>query len=73
LKNYCNGVYDSSTNSKVQTIIDDINSVQTSIATTPSTWMCTTSCPCPPALMNGTNGKSWYSNYTSAGNYTYKG
>jgi hypothetical protein len=53
---------------RLQSILDQIETIEETIANTPTTWMCTSTCPCPVPT-----NQTWYSKYTNAAPYTYQG
>jgi len=68
VKDYCAGLI------TIPVTTVDIDGIQKSFASTPTQWMCTSTCPCPPTSMMATNGKPWFANYqNSTAKYLYKG
>jgi hypothetical protein len=66
VKSYCDGTLDQTKlNPQFTKILDDVRIFEADLAATPSKYLCTEQCPCPPS----TSSDNWLSKFTSAGSY----
>lgn len=72
VKDYCDGTSDILSAAQWASVTAKIDELQQSIAETPSAWMCTSACPCPPLSVNGDNGRSWFLQFNSTQSRTYQ-
>jgi len=63
---YCDGTLDlTKLGARFNGVLDGIKDFETKFATTPSKYLCTDTCPCPPS----TSTSNWLSKFTSAKSY----
>ena len=66
VKKYCDNTLDQTQmNPQFVKLLDDVRTFESDLASTPSRYLCTEQCPCPPS----TSSDNWLALYTSAGSY----